>query len=103
MPLLDTRKKGNDLTGTFISDLVLQILSYVAQSERESIKTRQAEGIASAKARGVRFGRPKIDISNEFEDLYLHWKKGKISIRDAAETLGVSHMTFYRRCSELNS
>lgn len=101
MPLLDTRTEGKDLTCTFIADLVLQILSYVAQTERESIKARQAEGIASAKARGVCFGRPRIDMPKAFNDIYLRWKSGELSSRKAAKILGISHMTFYRRCCEM--
>lgn len=76
-PLLDTRKKDKDLTGTFIADLVLQILSYVAQTERENIKQRQKEGITAAKAKGVRFGRPAKDVPEDFFEIYEIWKKKK--------------------------
>ena len=93
MPLLDTRK-GKDLTGTLIADIVLQLLSYVAQTERENIKKRQAEGIAAAKKRGARFGRPKKPIPNGFEDIANQWKDGKISAREAGRRLGVTHNTF---------
>lgn len=96
MPLLDTRRKGQDLTGTFISDMVLQILSYVAQTERENIKQRQMEGIAAARLRGVRFGRPRMEIPGNFESICCLWKKGKITSRVAAEELAVSQSTFLR-------
>lgn len=100
MPLLNTRSREDDLTGIFIADLVLQILAYVAETERNYIKTRQAEGIAVAKAKGVKFGCRKKEMPEEFEQHYLLWKEGKISIRQAAEELHVSHSTFYRRCKE---
>ena len=96
MPLLDTRQKGRDLTGTFIADLVLQILSYVAQVERENIKQRQAEGIAAAKAKGVRFGREKIPIPEEFYALRTRYREGSITARAAARELGVAHSTFLK-------
>ena len=100
MPLLDTRTKDRNLTGTFIADLVLQILAYVAQSERENIRQRQAEGIKAAKERGVRFGRAPVEMSEAFGFYRSQWEKGEISTRSAARKLGVSHMTFYRRCME---
>lgn len=100
MPLLNTRSREDDLTGIFISDLVLQILAYVAETERNFIKIRQAEGIAVAKAKGVKFGCRRKEIPQEFEHHYLLWKAGKISTRQAAEELGLSHSTFYRRCKE---
>ena len=96
MPLLDTRQKGRDLTGTFIADLVLQILSYVAQFERENIKQRQAEGIAAAKAKGVRFGREKMPIPEEFYALRTRYREGSITARAAARELGVAHSTFLK-------
>lgn len=96
MPLLDTRKKGRDLTGTFVADLVLQILSYVAQTERENIRQRQREGIAAAKLRGVRFGRPRMEIPPEFLQLKEEWEEKKITSRQAAQRLGVSQDTFLR-------
>ena len=96
MPLLDTRQKGRDLTGTFIADLVLQILSYVAQVERENIKQRQAEGIAAAKAKGVRFGREKMPIPEEFYALRPRYREGSITARAAARELGVAHSTFLK-------
>lgn len=95
MPLLDTRQ-GRDLTGTLISDIVLQLLSYVAQTERENIKQRQAEGIAAAKARGVRFGRPKLAVPDEFFSLKDQWARGEISSRMAARKLNISQDTFLR-------
>ena len=96
MPLLDTRSAGTDLTGIFVADLVLQILSYVAQMERENIHQRQAEGIAAAKARGVKFGRKRIPVPEHFELLWKQYINGEISSRKAAEKLGVSHCTFLR-------
>ena len=95
MPLLDTRS-SRDLTGTLIADIVLQLLSYVAQTEREFIKQRQAEGIAAAKARGVRFGRLPKPVPNEFHEIYPLWKSSQISAREAARKLGVSHKTFLK-------
>lgn len=97
MPLLNTRTQGQDLTGIFIADLVLQILSYVAQAEREAIKQRQAEGIAVAKARGVKFGRKPIEPPQEFEEVCKSYKKGEITIRIAAQRLGMSKTTFQRK------
>ena len=99
MPLLDTRT-GKDLMGTFISDLVLQILSFVAQNERENIKKRQAQGIAAAKARGVRFGRPEIKIPGSFTDIINRWERKEISIKSALELCNMSESTFYRRLRE---
>lgn len=95
MPLLDTRQ-GKDLTGTLIADIVLQLLSYVAQTEREFIKQRQAEGIAAAKARGVKFGRRPLPKPDNFESCVDEWKRGNLSIREAARILNVSHKTFLR-------
>ena len=93
MPLLDTRE-GRDLTGTLIADIVLQLLSYVAQTEREFIRQRQAEGIAAAKARGIRFGRPEKPIPDDFYPLMHQWRSREISARQAAERLNISHHTF---------
>lgn len=95
MPLLDTRK-GRDLMGELISDIVLQLLSYVAQTEREFIRQRQAEGILAAKARGVRFGRPPIPKPPEFEQVFHQWRSGTLSARKAAKVLGVTHNTFQK-------
>jgi DNA invertase Pin-like site-specific DNA recombinase len=100
MPLLDTRSKEGDLTGVFVADLVLQILAYVAQTERDFIHQRQAEGIAAAKAKGVKFGRKPVELPEEFEEVCQQWQERKISSRQAAATLGMSHTTFYRRCSQ---
>ncbi|MBP1571280.1 MAG: recombinase family protein, partial [Oscillospiraceae bacterium] len=100
MPLLDTREKKNDLTGRFIADLVLQILSYVAQTEREFIKKRQAEGIAAAKEKGVKFGAKRKGVPMEFQKYKQAWENGEISLRKAARCLNISHTTFYRRCKE---
>lgn len=94
MPLLDTRTRKENLTGTFIADLVLQILSYVAETERQSIKQRQREGIEAA--RGVKFGRPCIPIPEEFYDLKEKWLNKKITSREAATTINVSQDTFLR-------
>ena len=95
MPLLDTRR-GRDLTGVFIADLVLQILSYVAQTEREMIRKRQAEGIAAAKARGVHFGRSPMPMPEAYEKVRQKWENGELSARAAAAALGVSHSTFLK-------
>ncbi|MFQ9924358.1 MAG: recombinase family protein [Beduini sp.] len=95
-PLLDTRNQVNGVTGKFISDLVLQILSYVAQVERENIRQRQAEGIREAKLKGVAFGRPPKKIPEEFPEILQLWLDEKISLRKASEILNVSHMTFSR-------
>jgi len=94
IPLLDTRQKERDLTGVFIADLVLQILSYVAQTEREFTHQRQAEGIAAARAKGVRLGRPPQERTKAFERLFEAWRKQEISGRFAAKQLGISHQTF---------
>ena len=94
MPLLDTRT-AKDLIGTFIADLVLQILSFVAESERDNIRQRQAEGIAAAKARGVKFGRPEQELPDNFQVLLLAWKKREISLREAADACGLAKSTFY--------
>ena len=102
-PLLDTRSRGeaHDLTGRFISDLALQILAYVAQKERESIRQRQAEGIAAAKARNVHLGRKAMIRPPEFEELRLLWMRGGVSARTAAKQLGISHNTFLRWSKEI--
>ena len=95
MPLLDTRQ-GKDLTGVLIADIVLELLSYVAQTERENIRQRQAEGIAAAKARGVKFGRPRKVIPKEFPAVRALWTSGKINSREAARRLSVAQDTFLR-------
>ena len=99
MPLLDTRN-GKDLMGTFIADLVLQILCFVAQNERETIRKRQREGIAAAKARGVQFGRPSKPIPDNFGELIRKWKKGEITVEDITRICDISEATFYRRLRE---
>ena len=92
---LGTRKE-KDLIGTFIADLVLQIMSYFAQTERDLSKQRQAEGIATAKARGVKFGRKPLELPPNFGEVYKNWCEGKISARGAAKLLGTNHNTFLR-------
>lgn len=99
MPLLDTRT-CKDLMGTFIADLVLQILSFVAQSERENIKKRQAQGIAAAKAKGIHMGRPVKGIPDNFGELVKLWEKKKISLKQVLQGCGMSEATFYRRLRE---
>ena len=94
IPLLDTRQKERDLTGTFIADLVLQILSYVAQQERESIRQRQAEGIAAAQSRGIKFGRPLKEPPQAFCEVRKAWERKEISAREAGRRLNVNRMTF---------
>ena len=96
MPLLDTRQRGRDLTGTFVADLVLQILSYVAQTERENIRQRQMEGIAAAKLRGVQFGRPRKTVPENFPLLKEQWEKKEITSRQAARELHIAQDTFLR-------
>lgn len=96
MPLLDTRTSGRNLTGVFVADLVLQILSYVAQTERENIRQRQKEGIAAAKQRGVKFGRPKKQVPEEFARLREKWMDKEMTSREAAKCLGISQNTFLR-------
>ena len=96
MPLLDTRR-GKDLMGTFLSDIVLQVLSFVAENERTNIRQRQAEGIAAAKAKGVRFGRPPAPLPENFHHLYQQWKNGKITGTAAAKLCGMPLSTFRYR------
>ena len=95
MPLLDTRQ-SRDLTGTLIADIVLQLLSYVAQTEREFIRQRQAEGIAAARARGVRFGRAPAVVPAEFPEILARWQGGALTSRTAGKALGVSQTTFLK-------
>ena len=101
MPLLDTRQ-NRDLTGTLIADIVLQLLSYVAQTEREFIRQRQAEGIAAAKRNGVKFGRKPMERPDGLESLKAQWLRGELSARAAAKQLGVTHSTFLRWVRECN-
>lgn len=99
MPLLDTRNK-KDLMGTFVAELVLQILSFVAENERANIRKRQAEGIAAAKARGVQFGRPKIVLPDDFVDIVYAWKRRELTVDDILQRYHISRTTFYRRAKE---
>ena len=99
MPLLDTRNK-KDLMGTFVAELVLQILSFVAENERANIRKRQAEGIAAAKARGVQFGRPKIVLPDDFVDIVYAWKRRELTLNDILQRYPISRTTFYRRARE---
>lgn len=99
MPLLDTRN-GKDLMGTFIADLVLQILSFVAENERDNIRKRQEQGIAAAKKRGVRFGRPEAHMPDNFGEIIKKWENGQITFADAIQKCNMSQATFYRRLRE---
>ncbi len=100
MPLLNTNTAHGDLTGIFISDLVLQILAYVAETERTFIRQRQAEGIAVAKMNGVKFGCPRVALPENFEQYFELWKEQEITVREGALALNMSPSTFYRRCRE---
>ena len=102
MPLLDTRR-GKDLMGTFLSDIVLQVLSFVAENERDNIHQRQAEGIAAAKARGVRFGRPPLPLPDNFHMLHQAWRGQKITLRQAARACGMPTGTFYSKAIKLET
>ena len=99
MPLLDTRR-GKDLVGTFLSDIVLQVLSFVAENERTNIRQRQAEGIAAAKKRGVQFGRPHVKPPDDFPKIVSAWEDGQMSFQDALKNSGLAEATFYRRLRE---
>lgn len=99
MPLLDTRREKN-LLGTLISDIVLALLSYVAENERMNIKQRQAEGIAAAKARGVKFGRPPLRLPDNFHQVHKEWREGKMSVTQAAKACGLPQSTFFRKAKE---
>ena len=101
MPLLDTRQ-SRDLTGTLIADIVLQLLSYVAQTEREFIRQRQAEGIAAAKQQGVKFGRKPMERTATFYAIKERWLRKELSARNAAKQLGITHSTFLRWANEEN-
>ena len=100
MPLLDTRR-GKDLMGTFLSDIVLQVLSFVAENERANIRQRQAEGIAAAKARGVRFGRPPRPLPENFHSLHRAWRAKTMTLRQAAGACGLPVATFYSKARKL--
>lgn len=101
MPLLDTRDKNKDLTGTFVADLVLQILSYVAQNERENIRKRQAEGIAAAKERGVRFGNPGKPLPAAFEEVVKRWRRKELNLSEALEELEIGRTYFFKNIKQL--
>ncbi len=102
MPLLDTRR-GKDLVGTFLSDIVLQVLSFVAENERKNIRQRQAEGIAAAKARGVKFGRPALPNPDNFREVHRDWRNKKITLRQAADACGMPIGTFYGKAKKLEN
>lgn len=101
MPLLDTRIEGKNLVGKFIADVVLQVLSFVAENEREIMRQRQAEGIRIAKAKGVKFGRPAIQIPNNFNDIVRLYKEKKITSAEAIVKTGLTRGTFYRKIEYL--
>ena len=101
MPLLDTRDRGRDLTGTFVVDMVLQILSYVAENERENIRRRQAEGIAAAKERGVHFGNPGKQLPETFEEVVGQWRRKEIGLSQALEELEIGRTCFYKYVKQL--
>ena len=100
MPILDTRRY-KDLLGTFVADLVLQILSFAAQNERENIRKRQTEGIAAAKRKGVRFGRPPIELPENFSELAELWEKGELTKKEILLQCNISESTFYRKINEM--
>lgn len=100
MPLLDTRR-GRDLMGTFLSDVVLQVLSFVAENERTNIRQRQAEGIAAAKARGVKFGRPELPLPDNFHEVHRAWRKKEVTLREAASACAMPTGTFYGKVLRL--
>lgn len=103
MPLLDTRAKDRDLTGTFIADLVLQILSYVAQTERENIRQRQLEGIAAAKRQGVKFGRPSLPLPDNFDEIHRAWRGKELTLKQAASACKMPEGTFYAKAVRLEN
>ncbi len=100
MPLLDTRR-GKDLMGTFLSDIVLQVLSFVSENERNNIRQRQAEGIAAAKAKGVKFGRPTMPLPDNFYEVLRDWRAKKIPLTEAAKACGMPQGTFYSKARRL--
>lgn len=102
MPLLDTQR-GKDLVGTFLSDIVLQVLSFVAENERNNIRQRQAEGIAAAKARGVKFGRPAKPLPENFEEAHRAWRDGEILLKEAAALCGMPESTFFTKAKKMES
>ena len=102
MPLLDTRR-GKDLMGTFLSDIVLQVLSFVAENERTNIKQRQAEGIAAAKAQGIKFGRPPLPLPDNFYEVHKAWRSKKITLKQAAEACNMPVGTFYGKARKFEN
>jgi DNA invertase Pin-like site-specific DNA recombinase len=102
MPLLDTRR-GKDLMGTFLSDIVLQVLSFVAENERTNIKQRQAEGIAAAKAQGIKFGRPPLPLPDNFYEIYKAWRSMKITLKQAAAACNMPDGTFYGKARKFEN
>ncbi len=102
MPLLDTRR-GKDLMGTFLSDIVLQVLSFVAENERTNIRQRQAEGIAAAKARGVKFGRPPKPVPDNFYEIHKAWRTKKLSLKSAAKACNMPVSTFYGKARKFEN
>ena len=102
MPLLDTRR-GKDLMGTFLSDIVLQVLSFVAENERTNIKQRQAEGIAAAKAQGIKFGRPPLPLPDNFYEIHKAWRSKKITLKQAAEACNMPVGTFYGKARKFEN
>ena len=102
MPLLDTRR-GKDLMGTFLSDIVLQVLSFVAENERTNIKQRQAEGIAAAKAKGVKFGRPPLPLPDNFYEVHKAWRSKKLTLKEAANACNMSVGTFYGKARKFEN
>ena len=102
MPLLDTREEGNSLDRRFMCDLILQILAYVAEKERANIRSRQAQGIASAKSNNVKFGRPIISRPENWDEVYSLWQSGQITATTAMKQLGLKRSTFYKLAKEIN-
>ena len=102
MPLLDTRR-GKDLMGTFLSDIVLQVLSFVSENERTNIRQRQAEGIAAAKARGIKFGRPSLPLPDNFYEIHREWRMKKISLKEAAKACDMPVGTFYGKAMKFEN
>ena len=102
MPLLDTRR-GKNLMGTFLSDIVLQVLSFVAENERTNIKQRQAEGIAAAKAQGIKFGRPPLPLPDNFYEIHKAWRSKKITLKQAAEACNMPVGTFYGKARKFEN
>ena len=102
MPLLDTRR-GKDLMGTFLSDIVLQVLSFVAENERTNIKQRQAEGIAAAKAKGIKFGRPALPLPDNFYEVHKSWRDKKLTLKQAAEACNMPVGTFYGKARKFEN